>query len=69
MNHSNSPSDHQVSGVMTVAEFCRWSRLGRTKAYDLFKAGHIKPRKVGSKTVILRADAEAWLQALPAAAA
>jgi hypothetical protein len=67
MNYSNSTSDQQVSGVMTVAEFCRWARLGRTKAYDLFKAGDIKPRKVGARTVILRSDAEAWLQALPAA--
>jgi hypothetical protein len=58
-----------VGGAMSIAEFCRWACIGRTKAYSLFKAGHIRPRKLGAKTIVLRADAEKWLSGLPIAAA
>jgi hypothetical protein len=71
-HHPNSPSDRPVvtiGGAMTVSEFCRWASIGRTKAYDLFKTGRITPRKIGSKTVILRSEAEAWLHSLPTASA
>jgi hypothetical protein len=72
MHHSNSPSDRPVAtigGAMTVPEFCRWASIGRTKLYAEVKAGRIKLRKIGAKTVILRADGEAWLNALPIASA
>jgi hypothetical protein len=58
-----------IGGAMSVSEFCRWACIGRTKAYALFKSRCITPRKIGSKTVILRADAEAWLNSLPTATA
>jgi hypothetical protein len=63
---------HQTTitgGAMTVSEFCRWACLGRTKMYAEVKAGRIKLRKIGAKTVILRSDAEAWLHSLPIARA
>ncbi|MET4841930.1 hypothetical protein ABIF62_002425 [Bradyrhizobium japonicum] len=72
MHHSNSPSDQpaaDVGGAMTVSEFCRWACIGKTKTYAEAQAGRIKLRKIGTKTVILRSDAEAWLRSLPTAAA
>ncbi len=63
---SDRPAD-TIGGAMTVSEFLRWACVGRTKFYAEVKAGRIALRKIGSKTVILRSDAEAWLRALPAA--
>jgi len=56
------------SAAFTVDEFIKWSRIGRTKVYQLINDGNLKSRKVGRKTLILRSDAEAWLNALPEAA-
>lgn len=50
---------------MSVSEFCHWASMGRTKMYAEVNAGRITPRKIGTKTVILRSDAEAWLLSLP----
>ena len=52
---------------MTVPEFLAWARISRTTFYREAGAGRIKLRKIGAKTVVLRADAEAWLSALPTA--
>jgi hypothetical protein len=68
MHHSTLPSDRPaatIGGAMTVSEFLRWASIGRTKFYSEVQAGRITLRKIGSKTVILRADGEAWLHALP----
>jgi hypothetical protein len=54
---------------MSVADFCAWASIGRTKLYSEAKSGRIKLRKLGAKTVILRRDADAWLNSLPTAAA
>lgn len=51
---------------MTVAQFCASVPVGKTKAYAEIKAGRLKARKIGSKTVILARDAKAWLDSLPA---
>jgi hypothetical protein len=56
-------------GAMTIPDFCRWACIGKTKAYAEVKAGRLSVRKIGSKTVVLRSDAEAWLHALPTASA
>jgi hypothetical protein len=57
------------SGAMSVDEFCRWACIGKTKTYAEAKAGRLKMRKIGSKTVVLRSDADQWLHALPTASA
>jgi hypothetical protein len=64
-----SPAHQTTStaGAMTVSEFCRWACLGRTKFYAEAKAGRLTLRKIGTKTVILRSDAEGWLRSLPTA--
>jgi len=55
----------QENAAFTVDEFLTWARIGRTKLYQEIKEGRITPRKLGRKTLILRADAEAWLNNLP----
>lgn len=49
------------SGAMTFCHFLEWASIGRTKAYEEAKAGRLRLTKIGSKTLVLRADAEAWL--------
>jgi hypothetical protein len=39
----------------------------RTTLYGEVKAGRIKLRKIGSKSVVLRSEGEAWLHSLPTA--
>lgn len=56
------------NGAFTLNEFMAYARIGRTKTYQEINAGRLKIRKIGRKTLILRADAEAWLNALPEAA-
>ena len=68
MKHQSTDiSNEQItsSGAMSVGEFCKWACIGRTKAYAEAKAGRLIFRKIGAKTIILRADAEGWLRSLP----
>lgn len=55
------------TGAFTIPDFMKWSRLGRTKTYQLISDRKLRSVKVGRKTLILRADAEAWLNSLPEA--
>ena len=48
------------------SEFLERFGVGRTKAYEEIKAGRLKARKSGSRTIILASDAQAWLDGLPA---
>ncbi len=48
-----------------LPEFCRAFGVGRTKAYEEINAGRLKARKSGVRTIILAADAAAWLNSLP----
>lgn len=54
--------------VMTVAELAEYFRISRVSAYRLFKRGELKPIKIGGRTVIRRADADAFLAACARAA-
>ena len=49
----------------TVSGFCQIVGISKSGAYRLFKSGVITPRKAGHRTLILRADVEAWLASLP----
>ena len=51
-------------GAFTIIEFCRWASIGRTTVYAQIKAGNLKLTKVGSKSLILMSDAQAWLASL-----
>ncbi len=54
--------------AMTIDQFCRWACIGKTKLYAEVKSGRITLRKIGSKTIVLRSDGEAWLNSLPKSA-
>ena len=49
----------------SIAEFCQVSGLGRSSVYELIRSGRLAVRKIGSRTLILRIDAEKFLLSLP----
>lgn len=46
----------------TVNEAVAASGIGRTKLYDLMRAGELKPAKIGTRTLIRRKDLEALIE-------
>lgn len=48
-------------GAMTIDEFADYLRISRTGVYRMFERGDLKPLKIGSRTVIRRIDADAFL--------
>lgn len=48
-----------------VREFCARYDICRQTFYDEVKRRRLRALKLGKKTLILRADAEAWAAALP----
>ena len=57
--------DYTTREAFAVREFCARYGICRQTFYDEIKRGRIKAKKLGKKTVILRADAEAWATSLP----
>ena len=48
-----------------IDEFCVVSDLGRSFVYAEIRAGKLKARKAGRRTLILHDEAERYLQSLP----
>ena len=59
--------EYAKKGNLSVKSFIAWGGIGRTKFYEEVKAGRIKLRKIGTKSVVTMPDALAWLNALPEA--
>ena len=59
-------SSFQRPVANTVTEVMRRVGISRTKFYQEVNSGRLKARKIGSKTVVLEADLQAYLDALPA---
>jgi predicted DNA-binding transcriptional regulator AlpA len=55
--------------TIKVAEFCRLYGVSMSKAYEEAREGRLLMKKLGKATVIVREDAENWLQSLPAKSA
>jgi excisionase family DNA binding protein len=51
-------------GAFTVAEFSAWSRIGRTKLYELIADGELPIVKIGRKTLIRFSDGQGLLDKL-----
>jgi len=49
----------------SISLFCDRFQIGRTKFYEEVKSGRLSARKIGTKTLILRPDAERWATSLP----
>ena len=52
----------------SVNEFLSAYSIGRTKFYQEVAEGRLRVRKSGGRTLIAKADADAWLESLPIAA-
>jgi excisionase family DNA binding protein len=67
INQGNSEPELQVRSLraMSIDVFCDRYGLGRTLAYEEIKAGRLRARKVGRRTLIAEDDAEDWLKSLP----
>lgn len=50
----------------TLPDFLKLAGIGRTKFYDDVNAGRLKAKKNGARTIVLAADAKAYLESLPA---
>jgi hypothetical protein len=48
-----------------LPDFCKAFGVGRSKAYEEIRAGRLKARKSGVRTIITAEDAKAWLESLP----
>jgi excisionase family DNA binding protein len=60
--------DDEPSKYLTIEQSCGRYCLGRTTIHSLIKSGEIVTRKLGSKTLIDRADADRFFENLPSAA-
>ncbi len=49
----------------SVADAVKASGVGRSFLYEQIRAGKLKARKLGRRTLILAADLQSWLAALP----
>jgi excisionase family DNA binding protein len=56
---NEGPLAHTVEGAARV------TTCGRTSVYAAIKAGELKARKIGRRTIILDEDLRAWLANLP----
>lgn len=59
-------SKQNLPAMMTIEEFRAWSRLGRTRIYELLGSGELAAIKIGRRTLITSEAAEAWFKAQPA---
>jgi hypothetical protein len=58
-------ASEKILRAFGIEEFCGRYSVGRTTAYAEMKAGRLRRRKVGKRSIIAQEDAEAWLRWLP----
>ena len=65
MADTGNPNDiPALLGAFSISQFCRTYAVGRTFCYSEISAGRLRARKAANRTLILRADAEAWANSL-----
>ena len=52
-------------GALSIANACKRAGVGRTFIFEEIRSGRLKAKKAGRRTLVLREDLTAWLQALP----
>ena len=50
--------------LWSIPKFCARTGLGRTKVYELFAQGKLRPVRVGRRTLVPVAEARRWLETL-----
>ena len=51
--------------ALTLKDFCDGYRVCRETAYQQIRTGRLRAVKLGRRTLIMRADVEAWAASLP----
>jgi hypothetical protein len=59
---SDSPIEAEA---LTIDEFCRSYKVGKTKTYEVISSGALKTRLFGRRRIILIRDARAYIETLP----
>jgi excisionase family DNA binding protein len=52
--------------ALGILDAARAAGVGRSTIYENINSGALKARKAGRRTLILRADLQAWLDSFPA---
>ena len=50
---------------LSIEEVRSATGLGKTKIYQLINSGQLTARKIGKRTLVLKADLESYLSGLP----
>jgi hypothetical protein len=50
---------------MSIEDFSKTYGPGRTKTFEEIRAGRLRAKKIGRRTIIAEDDAEEWLRQLP----
>ncbi|MEA3533221.1 helix-turn-helix domain-containing protein [Rhizobium sp. CC-YZS058] len=50
---------------MTINDAVAYSGIGRTKLYELVKLGQLTPKKLGTRTLIITEELDAYIRSLP----
>jgi excisionase family DNA binding protein len=62
MENPQGTSERLALGILEAA---RAAGVGRSTIYENINSGQLKARKAGRRTLILRADLQAWLDSFP----
>lgn len=66
--HQPAPPEELHRLSYRISEFCLAAGIGRTRAYEEIAAGRLRVVKFGRSTLVLAADAQAFLANLRGAA-
>lgn len=62
---NQSPANLSHREAWGVGEFCQTYGISPRKFYSEVARGRLRALKLGTKTIILKRDAEAWIAAMP----
>lgn len=62
---NRTPFNATAARAFGIQAFCRQYGVGRTKVYQEIKAGKLKAKKAGKRTLIQEDEAERWANELP----
>ena len=63
MNYQTKTRDDQIG--MSIDDCCREGGFGKSFFYEEVNRGGLPARKIGRRTIVLRADFLSWLQSRP----